>query len=337
MDTINFTTAYELTLNLLKLHSTVNLCSRGPKRRWLDLAYLWESGEDVLGCNILYAAVHKIYWGVYPDNIKDEAVKQIISIVEKELCADGNAFAAWKHHLNYRWAFDYIVRYSNKSDCKRGPGHHSMATARYLYCRAYNLIVYKDKTPPVLDLVTDSGARIRSIRAHAQIRAYAYGYECVIKRLLPQAADWTYEEWSDDRVLFAALKKQYGFDFLKDVDNFDALINFLMNEWAYGAKNTLGKAIVIKELPSSMLSVIWPNDTVHHIISMYLTAHRRAKSVEGRAHCDRFGRPIKSKPTFSYERLRDSWLHQQILSWIYGGTSVDKTVKQAAMEIGMNL
>lgn len=337
MDTTNFTTAYELTLKLLDLPPTINLCSHGPKRRWLDLAYLWLSKEDVLGCNILYAAIHKLYWGRYPDNVKDEDLKKILLIVETELLSASNAFSVWKHHLNYRWAFDYIVRHSNKSDCKRGPRHHSMATARYLYCRAFNLIVYKDKKPPVLDLVTDSSARIRSVRAHAQIRAYAYGYECVIKRLLPQASNWSYEEWSDDRVLFAALKKKYGFDFSKDSDNFDALIDFLMNEWAYGVKNTLGKAIMIQELPSSLISTIWPNDTLDHVTSMYLTAYRRTKSVEGRMRRDRLGRPVEAKPTFSYDRLRGSWLHQQILLWIYGGVSVDKSVKQAAMEIGMNV
>lgn len=337
MDTINFTTAYELTLKLLDLPLNINLCSRGPKRRWLDLAYLWLAEEDTLGCNILYAAIHKIYWGRYPDNVKDEDLKKILLIVETELLSAKNAFNAWKHHLNYRWAFDYIVRYSNKSDCKRGPSHHSMATARYLYCRAFNLIVYKDAAPPALNLVTDSSARIRSVRAHTQIRAYAYGYESVIKRLLPEASTWSAKEWSDDRVLFSALKKTYGFDFSKNTDNFDSLIDFLMHDWAYGAKNTLGKAIIIKELPSSMISAIWPNDTLAHITSMYLTAHHRTKSVEGRTRRDRLGRPIETKHTFSYERLRDCWMHRQILSWIYDGAIGDKEVKRAAMEIGMNI
>ena len=337
---VHYSRALELTSLLLGTTLSSQMSGSGTMWRWEELTRLWELNADVLGCRVFFAALHHLFWGVYPGSVTSEDLKKLLTIIEVNLLSNGNAYRAWKSRTAYRKAFRCVAESDRCAEQTGGPSLHSRTTGRYLSSRLYYRVVYKGQTPSAINLVTASYREINNSRTRTKITAFVRGYELVMKRLLPEAVEWTYEQWSDDRVLFDAMRKRYGVNFDNRSDDFDAIIDFLMAEWAYGSDNTLGKVVNIPGMPLSIAKVIWPGDIVEQTVKMFRTAHSRAKAVEHRAHCDRSGRPLTHKTTFSYQNLKASWLYKQIMAWINDGTFSGpdfKGVRESALNLALGV
>ena len=60
-----------LTASLFNLKSSATVCSIGRRKRWRDLANIWTKYGQY-EYTPFDLAFHKIYWGVYPEPMKDE-------------------------------------------------------------------------------------------------------------------------------------------------------------------------------------------------------------------------------------------------------------------------
>ena len=113
-----------MTVELFRLSSTEALCSKGARKRWKDLANIWKRyAEEACEYSIFDLALHKIYWGVYPEPMKEDYIP-LVRLVEDELLSDGPAFNVWRTHPFYRFAFSYI-KDQKKALVNRGPRPHS--------------------------------------------------------------------------------------------------------------------------------------------------------------------------------------------------------------------
>lgn len=333
-----FLTIYSLTVEICGLWDVPPGYSKGAIARWRDIADIWRNNSKKLGCsNIFFPAIYMLHWGICPDGPWSFAQRNLFALVKEELIRDGEAYHAWKNAPDYRRAFSDVIGKSDSGN-PRGPKSHSFSAYHYLYCKTFNAVVYKDLPPEPLDLVTASAHDIRAARTRAHIHAYCHGFENVIRRLLPASQKWKEKQWVDDRYILRGLKKAYNMDYWKYADDFNALMEFLMHQWYYGTTNNVRYLVNIKELSLELAEVIWPKDTKTEIEKQFLTAYSRAKAAEKRAKSSRmFG---GYKGTFSFERLKASWLYKQIKEWVYNGTFTCKEhpkARKAIMELDMNI
>ena len=93
---VHYSRALELTSLLLGTTLSSQMSGSGTMWRWEELTRLWELNADVLGCRVFFAALHHLFWGVYPGSVTSTDLKELLTIIEVNLLSNGNAYRAWK-------------------------------------------------------------------------------------------------------------------------------------------------------------------------------------------------------------------------------------------------
>lgn len=324
-----------LTRRLFCLSAKDSPCSRGTKKRWVDLADIWvKYANQDCDYSIFEMALHRIYWGVYPDYTENRHIP-LLKMVEKELLSNGPAYNAWKYHKAYRYAFDF-VKNQDKALVSRGPRPHSYIFACYQNSRFWFKVVYKGQAPSCIDPTMASIHDMKVAKKHADIYAICGGFEKAINCLIPASVNWTDEQWLNDLNIRCALKQLYGITYKNYDRNFEILITGLMNKLQHNAPVYLAQLLSLSSLPMSMVQQIWPNGTTTELNKLFLQAGSRAQCAERRL---RNGTSCRTG-LYSYQKLRNSWLYAYIYH-AFAHTSpqdaLEKKVKARLFKVAANI
>lgn len=324
-----------LTIRIFSLSSTDLQYSRGTKKRWEDLADIWvQYANEDCEYSIFEMALHKIYWGIYPDYTEDRHIP-LLQMVEKELLSDGPAYQAWRYHKAYREAFTFI-----KNRCEalvsRGPRPHSYIFASYQNSRFWYRVVFKSKAPEYINPATASMHELKVAKIHADIYAVCNGFEKAINCLVPASVNWSDEQWLNDLNIRRALKQLYGITYKPFERDYEVLITGLMNKLHHNAPIFLGQLLGLSSLPMSMVQQIWPNDTATELNKLFLQAGSRAQCSERRL----LNGTSTRTGLYSYQNLQNSWLYKYIYS-AYAHTkpqnAIEEKVKKRLFRVTANI
>lgn len=324
-----------LTRRLFCLSAKDTPCSRGDKKRWEDLADIWvQCANENCEYSIFEMALHKIYWGVYPDYTNNKYIP-LLQLVEKELLSNGPAYNAWKYHKAYRFAFDF-VKNQDKALVSRGPRPHSRIFSCYQNSRFWFKLVYKGQAPGSINPTMASMHDLKAAKIHADIYAVCDGFEKAINCLIPSSVNWTDEQWLNDLYIRRALKQLYGITY-KDYDrNFEILITGLINKLHYNSPIYLAQMLSIDSLPMTMVQKIWPNGTTDELCKLFLQAGSRAQCAERRI----LNGTSRRTGLYSYQKLQNSWLYAYIYN-AFAHTSpqdaLGKKVKARLLKVAANI
>jgi hypothetical protein len=324
-----------LTRRLFCLSAKDSPCSRGTKKRWVDLADIWvKYANQDCDYSIFEMALHRIYWGVYPDYTENRHIP-LLKMVEKELLSNGLAYNAWKYHKAYRYAFDF-VKNQDKALVSRGPRPHSYIFACYQNSRFWFKVVYKGQAPGCINPTMASMHDLRAAKKHADIYAVCDGFEKAINCLIPASASWTDEQWLNDLNICRALKQLYGITYKNYDRNFEILITGLMNKLHYNAPVYLAQLLGLSSLPMSIVQQIWPDGTTVELNKLFLQAGSRAQCAERRLRNSTSCRTGH----YSYQKLQNSWLYAYIYNAFAHASPQDelgKKVKSRLFKVAANI
>lgn len=304
-----FNQMYQLTVKLFHVSPKVAHCSKGSKKRWRDLADIWKNhADEACEYSIFDIAIHKLYWGVYPEPMQETYIP-LVNLVENELLSDGPAYKVWRQHDSYKFAFSYM-RGQEKALVYRGPRPHSHIFRYYQNSRFWYKVVYKERKPGLINPAKASMHDMKAAKIHESICAACEGFEEVINCLIPASKSWCDEQWLDDLNIRRALKRLYNVTY-KDYDrDFEILISALINKLYYDAPIHLAQLLGLSDIPMGIVQKIWPVQTDTELKHLFLQAAGRAKSAETRVR----NGTSSGYGIHSYQKLNDSWLYK----YIYG-------------------
>ncbi len=330
-----FNEMLKLTMALFSLSSTEALCSKGTKKRWKDLANIWKSyADEACEYSIFDLALHKIYWGVYPEPMKEDYIP-LVRMVEDELLSDGPAYKVWKAHTSYKFAFS-CMKNQEKALAYRGPRPHSYVFCRYQNSRFWFNVVYKRRIPALINPAAASLHDMKAAKTHESIYAACEGFEKAINCLIPDSKNWTDEQWLDDLNIYRGLRKTYNIEYTFYGRDFESLITGLMNKLHYHTPIHLAQLMELGSIPMKMVQRIWPVQTDTELKKLFLQAASRAKSAETRMRTGtshRYG-------MYSYNKLKKSWLFKYIYDEVTNKASADEftlKLKRKVFEVSANI
>ena len=330
-----FKVMVKLTYKLFGLTPEEVVCSNGKIKRWTDLADAWKNHfEDACEYSVFEMAIHKLYWGVYPEPMLQDYIP-LVQLVEDELLSDGPAYKAWKNHVSYRFACLYIKE-QEKALVNRGPRPHFHVFASYQNSRFWFNVVYKRRKPGLIDPATASLHDMKAAKKHQSIYAACEGFEKAINCLIPDSKNWTDEQWLNDLNIRRSLNKLYNVNY-KDYDpDFEILIAALINKLHYNAPVHLAQLLELGSIPMGIIQRIWPVQTEVELKKLFLRAASRAKNAETRMRngtSHRYG-------VHSYNKLKESWLFKYIYTNLACKTSADEfalKLKRKVFEVAAHI
>lgn len=305
------------TTSLFSLSPAEAFCSSGSKKRWNDLANIWKNyADEACEYSIFDLALHKIYWGVYPEPMKENYIP-LVRLVEDELISDSPAFNVWRTHPSYRFAFSYM-KDQEKALVHRGPRPHSCIFANYQNSRFWFNVVYKRRKPNLINPAA-SLHDMKAAKTHERIYAACEGFEKAINCLIPDSKNWTDEQWLDDLNIRRNLKKLYNITYTHYDKDFEILISSLINKLHYNAPIHLAQLLELNTIPNGMIQRIWPVQTDTELKKLFMLAASRAKNSETRIRngtSRRYG-------IHSYSKLQQSWLYEYVYNDVTHRASSD--------------
>ena len=234
-------------------------------KRWLDLVRVWNRAHGHLKYFALVCAVHKIFWGVYPNGqtYNRGTLGCLLHLIEMEILSDGEAFRQWKNWSAFKRAVEWILNASMSiGGCVET---YALEHRRYLHDRASCKILY-DKDPK---------------SCQNEQRGNYQWYEKTVQRLIPNAAHWNREQWGNEMTITAAIKGAYGVDYSKNMEEYDFLIGMLRREHQEGFyKHFLWYAMSISTLPEPLAKTIWGESWREKAVGIFLDAYREVGACE---------------------------------------------------------
>lgn len=308
---------YALTMIVYDIKPTDNPCSKGKVKRWRNLADIWgRCAETRAEPNLFMLALHKIRWGIHPNNFPKEIPVEMVDTVEKALIRDSECFKGWKINDYYCDAFDNIV-YQYLPIGKSVPRQRSDWYLKYTRNHTWLHVVYKCEAPPTIDLANYTRAEFVSAQKHATIYAEYHSYKMVISKLIPDASSWNEVQWLDERLLYRKIQKLYGVsmrDFSKELDR---VISFLVELWYYKTTSIV-RLLLIKNIPDALMEAIWPQNTQREVTTLLCLAYSRVKSAH--TYLGKYDRKVYS---CSWEKLCESWIYNRCKEWVCNGELAD--------------
>ena len=103
---------------------------------------------------------------------------------------------------------------------------------------------------------------------------FVANFQNVICLLIPEANEWTEEQWLDDRNIFNAIDELYEIDYRDYPDDFDKLCSFLDKKWNYNKNGSFLDIFEIQNLSWPLVKKIWPRTTEKTVMKKYLDAKK---------------------------------------------------------------
>ena len=268
--------------------------------RWRDIVRVWDKLYNNPKHRILLEAIHKLHWGFYSTNAYDENLVKLLSLIEDEIRSNGEAFRMWSGWQTFRNAVDTILdniepfgKINAKISC------HFLTHHFYLSCRTrYEIFESKEISP------------------NPKIRAYMRNYEAIMHRLIPESVHWTRAQWADDLNVSNAIEQLYGVDYSCCADDYDRLIELLRVQWGKkGNPQYLWYVMSISKLPSSLIELIWSENTQSILEDLFISAWQQVKLYH-QSGCPN-NRDIACyfhpSEVFHAKFLKEGWLYAYII------------------------
>lgn len=272
------------------------------KKRWLDLARVWDKCITCQKNFVLTSVIHKICWGVYPYDTQDVDLQILYDLIEAELLSNGEAFeqlsnwSVFKRVLNA--TVDSTVSFGKSGlECVFIEHHH------YLRSRALDEICYS-KTAHA---------------EHSRHQDICRSYERVVNKLVPASVTWSRKQWGDESNIYKAIDAVYSVDYSEHPQDYDRLVSVArLYELGDQDEDFLWYASNISLLPESLARVIFPQDFELMVAKCYLDAYccteeYIAAGSKKFADKSRYMHPVGH---FEYESLKNSWMHHLVKQYI---------------------
>lgn len=328
-----FAWLYGLTLAVYNLDTKDAACSKGRIKRWSDLADIWgrcaaDRGEP----DLFLLAIHKVHWGIHVADFPESIPMEMVETVKSMLLQNGEPFNGWKRNKYYRDAFDTVVcQYRPVGG--RVPTKRSDRYMRYIRNHTWLEVAYKREKPPTIDLANYTRAEFVSAKKHATIFAEYQRYKLVISKLIPESQYWDEADWVNEKLIYSKFKKIYGMPIKTFVKELDHVIGFLEELWYYDTTSIV-KLLSIKNMPDSLMAIIWPQRTQREVTNLLCLAYSRVKSAN--SYLDKYGMKVHG---CTWKKLRESWVFNRCKKWVYNGELTDAAprTKKIVFEIESNL
>lgn len=324
---------HDLVLTVCNLSKLPEEYSDPEADRWISIVLVCDDYSGFEDCELIFAAVHKIRWGRYPDRGYSDTFKELIDLVVAELLRDGEAFSSWNYFETLRVALADAEDWE-KAECTDGPCCFTYEHRAYVNSRMFNDVLYSK----------DSIVASEDIDESIDVELFEYKrYEGVILHLIPEVSEWDKFKWADERNIYDALFHRYGVNFFHNTESYNKLINYLTDFWfpyceEYEESFPIENSLDISLLPYDLAKVIWPELTEDALADTFL---RISKNVE--KHRSIHGKRPVYRKLFSNEPLdakvlKNSWLAKVVSGWIasgncYGTDSL--AVKKAVFNVAM--
>ena len=265
--------------------------SRGKDKRWHDFFKYW----DRLDKNVIFGAMHHIYWGFYPDMSYSENELELMGLIEYEIKNHGEAYNVWFDNDAVVCTFQYVV--DQKKSCGAIEQKSVVHSEMMSYLTSYEVLRGKQGyfyRPPMT----------------------AYFYKEFVYKLIPESVYWNRVQWMDEENIFKVLEDRYGMDFggtitidesscEENVLCYDLIFEFY-KYLNFGKRDEAMAAFLqIPIFTKDLLHVLLDEDEDAFVIEAYLKAYKYAKLNERRYSLKRMWGVLKRD-------IRKSYLHQYI-------------------------
>lgn len=308
-DTPELREIVELTRTLCHLPEKAYSRSRGAEGYWSKVMKLWKTNLNVMGYNVVYAALHCIHWGVYPKDFPDDQdLLRLVELIKLEFLKVNADLECAKTKQFFNSALTR-VRKSNSPHCGvkklKSKTFDEFLESKTMYKLFGGEIKVRN-----LNLLTTTVHDFEDIREKAKRRFFYENIKAHIVKLIPEASTWTDDDFSNDANIVAQLHKYYGVDLRWCNQNFDQLIEVieLMDNDDFYGEALLG----MTNIPMPLAKVLWSEKT-EECIEL--------------AFCDTYeyiGKYVRFARAYGYhsgqldpahEKLQNSWLYCQIAEW----------------------
>jgi len=319
----SFTELYQLTLDACSLERFPDGVFNERGNVWKELTDSWNSLLSCGSAGIFLEAVHRIMWNI-PSKYNRPQYERIVEATIKELESDGEAFAVWDSYESFKTVYKIIV----------GSIIPSTKEEVHLYHSVTHCIFIRDKTAWKIRY-----SKTNYREAEENLQKDITSYTDAIKKIVPTAASWSEEYWYDENHILDEIHKLYGIDYRDHIDDYDKLLQMLINSDRIELKDSVKEAWFacnISTLPYSLAQVIWPVRTKNKIIKMMRLAIEEVKLSDaeisqGYKKSDRF----LIVGDFERSKLFESWIYKLLNTWVYD-TTVNIKFKEKVRELVFN-
>lgn len=310
---LSFDTLCKLTLEVCELSEFPCGTFTFEGNRWGELAKAWDKLLDGGSFGIFLDVVHRAMWG-FPYCWGNPKYEEIIRIVQYEMALEREAFIAWDTYSEFE---DAICVPTNE-------GTPWLDDIPVYHCSVHH---YEYLTTRMLYKLRFSKRKYRKERKACR-EAWGEYHHC-IRKIIPASRKWDEVQWLNEDNIHNEILRLYGVDYRNDVESYVRLYEVL----TIRGGNRRSRLVIeswfasqVRELPISLVKVIWPKDTAGVVIQMFAIAANQAE--ENRKETGLIKDDGESVGVFTYQSLRDSWMYRLVNGWISGCKLESDSVKE---------
>ena len=187
------------------------------------------------------------------------------------------------------------------------------------------LVMLKNKYPEDWDDKCDCDFAAYS-RGGKYLRTNIERYEGCVKFLVPEADDWTEEQWADEALILQCIKTRYGTDYSDDLESLNMLFEAIVdrkniNTYTY-------HLYCVANFSMLLAQHFWGVEYEKMIQTSFLDIYRRYKRARKNTKYSRY----------CQTRVMNHWLYKQIGEWSASAPDVlSKRVKTAYFNVSLGV
>ena len=300
----------ELTRTICNLPPNAFRRSRTAETYWSRMMNFWQTNIDTLSYNVVYAALHVIHWGTYPNNMPQDAdLEKLVTLLSNEFLKVTPDLEQAKQRQFFNRSLNLVLK-SPSPYFVFDPWESEILTsfrdAKTNYRLYGGVIVVKD-----LNLLNTSEEKFSDMKTRAKFLACYNKIKNFLIKFIPAARSWSDDEFSNDSKILNSLNQAYGVDLDWCRQNFDQLYEAYTQN--IGKKDNLYLYLHIKTLPISLRKIIWPQNTNAEIDKLFIGIYNQCAQYITYAKKHQYN--YTNAISITQQRFHESWLYNQIREW----------------------
>ena len=158
----------------------------------------------------------------------------------------------------------------------------------------------------------------------AEEDTFVADFQKVICMLIPEADEWTEEQWLDDCNIFNAINEMYDINYMDYPDDFDKLCSFLDKKWNHNKNGSFLDIFEIQNLSWPLAKKIWPRTTEKTVMRKYLDAKKHVTETTATGY--------QRKVLITKEILDESWVMKHM-----NHIEKNRAARKLQMEVEMGI
>ena len=308
-DSVELAEIFNLTLRLCKIDAKGKRRSKTAYRYWERVVQLWKNNVDIIGYNVLYAALYGIYWGIYPlDMPNDTDFLRLVELVKFEILKVNEDTRMLKERQFFGSTLTAVMK-SGSPHAKSRKNWKSKVYRQFLDDHIRYRLNGGEYVVEHLDLLSTPHSEFEELKRNANTRRRYEKIKENIARVLPEAESWSDEMFLNDTYLLERLKASHGTDYSRKWYDFDCLIASIKHI----DRRDFDQYMILnmEKVPMELARIIWPNETEACIERLFNDVFSSQIDCMYMLGVDRpYGR-YEDNVTL----LKQSWLYCQIEQW----------------------